>query len=327
MPFSEELKQQKRWIVWKGDKVPYSAVTLKGDEWTDPKNWTTLEEAYRIQKKYGFSGVGFAISYPYCGIDIDHCIDDSGRMESYAFDIVNMIDSFAEYSTSGKGVHIYCKVHEQLETLKTADIEIYFSGRYFIATGREIDINQLDITDQTENVKNLLKQYGVGKKEGGSNTIVDQIVTGERNNRMTGEIGRMLRYWNKETVRQMAYTLNATICKPPLDQSEVDAIIESLSKRDTTIVPLRGMAQEEPTHIEGKRNLDEKPYRGIVKATGNYIPTGIESIDYAINDLAPGCVTLITGRMNSGKSAFVNQIIANAVSGNNKVFLVSGEGE
>ncbi len=326
--FAEELKQQKRWIVWKDDKMPYSAVTLSADDWTNPDNWTSLAEAYRVQREHGFSGVGFAISYPYCGIDIDHCLDESGRMEGYAFDIVNMIDSFAEYSQSGTGVHIYCKVHEQLKTLRKKEIEIYFSGRYFIATAKELDINQLEITDQTENVKKLLQIYGGDeKRNGGSDTIIAEIVEGERNNRMTGEIGRMLRYWSKETVRQMAYTLNSTICKPPLDQSEIDSILESLSKRDTTIVPLKGMTQTEPKPIEGKRNLDEKPYRGIVKAAGNYIPTGIETIDYAINDLSPGCVTLITGRMNSGKSAFVNQIIANAVNGNNKVFLVTGEGE
>lgn len=58
---------------------------------------------------------------------------------------------------------------------------------------------------------------------------------------------------------------------------------------------------------------------------GNFISTGLDSIDNAINDLAPGCVTLIAGRSNGGKSTFINQIVANAVQYKNKVLLISGE--
>jgi twinkle protein len=79
--------------------------------------------------------------------------------------------------------------------------------------------------------------------------------------------------------------------------------------------------------IEGRRDLDIKPYTGIAKRTGNYIPTGIPTIDNAINDLAPGCVTLIAGRSNGGKTTFTKQIIANAISLDNKVYVVSGEGD
>jgi KaiC/GvpD/RAD55 family RecA-like ATPase len=87
------------------------------------------------------------------------------------------------------------------------------------------------------------------------------------------------------------------------------------------------MEQQTWEHIEGKRNLDEKPYKGIGKIPGKYISTGMESLDYAMNDLAPGCVTLVTGRMNGGKTTFVKQVIANAVNSGNKVFSISGEGD
>lgn len=79
--------------------------------------------------------------------------------------------------------------------------------------------------------------------------------------------------------------------------------------------------------VEGRRDLDVQPYQGIIKKTGRYIPTGINKIDYALNDLSPGCITVIVGRTNAGKTTFTKQVIANAIDLGNKVFCVSGEGD
>lgn len=79
--------------------------------------------------------------------------------------------------------------------------------------------------------------------------------------------------------------------------------------------------------IEGRRDLDETPYKGLTVRSGKYIPTGIQTVDEAINDLAPGCVTLVVGRSNSGKTTFTKQVIANAINQGNKVYVVSGEGD
>ena len=76
--------------------------------------------------------------------------------------------------------------------------------------------------------------------------------------------------------------------------------------------------------IEGRWDLDSQPYEGLTAKPGKYIPTGINTVDNAINDLAPGCVTLITGRTNEGKTTFTKQIIANAINLGNKVYVVSG---
>jgi len=78
--------------------------------------------------------------------------------------------------------------------------------------------------------------------------------------------------------------------------------------------------------IEGLRDLDIEPYRGVEALEGKYIPTGLPTIDFALNDLSPGLVTLVTGRANSGKSTLTNQIICNAIDKNNKVLLIAGEG-
>lgn len=78
--------------------------------------------------------------------------------------------------------------------------------------------------------------------------------------------------------------------------------------------------------IEGLRNLDLDPYKGVIDQNGHYISTGLPALDHAINDLAPGLVSLVTGRSNGGKSTFVNQVMCNAIDKGNKVLLVAGEG-
>lgn len=77
--------------------------------------------------------------------------------------------------------------------------------------------------------------------------------------------------------------------------------------------------------MSGLRDLDVKPYKGIEQIKGKYIATGIPRIDYALNDLAPGRITLLLGRMNSGKTTLVRQIIANAINADNKIFIINGE--
>ena len=79
--------------------------------------------------------------------------------------------------------------------------------------------------------------------------------------------------------------------------------------------------------IEGRRDLDNIPYKGLKCRTGKYIPTGINTIDNAINDLVPGAVTLIAGRTNGGKTTYIKQIVVNAIDRGNKVYVVSGEGD
>lgn len=79
--------------------------------------------------------------------------------------------------------------------------------------------------------------------------------------------------------------------------------------------------------VEGRRDLDIDGYKGISSRSGRYIGTGIHELDNAINQLAPGCVTIVVGRTNAGKTTFVRQIMSNAINTGNKVYAVLGEGD
>lgn len=96
-----------------------------------------------------------------------------------------------------------------------------------------------------------------------------------------------------------------------------------LKHGEKAVIDLVESAKEK---IEGEYNPDDDTYENIIKVnTGKFIPIGMPRIDSALNQLRPGYVTLITGRSNDGKSTFVNQVIANAIENNAKVYWVSGE--
>jgi len=79
--------------------------------------------------------------------------------------------------------------------------------------------------------------------------------------------------------------------------------------------------------IEGRRDLEQTPYQGLTKGEGKYIPTGISQIDYALNDLSPKRLTLVSGRSNGGKTTFIKQVMANAIDKGGKVYLMNGEND
>lgn len=79
--------------------------------------------------------------------------------------------------------------------------------------------------------------------------------------------------------------------------------------------------------FDGEWDLEAQPYEPMEIGTYKFIPTGIESVDKAINDIRTGTVTLITGRSNAGKSTFVNQVVANAIEYGFKTYMVVGEGD
>lgn len=56
-----------------------------------------------------------------------------------------------------------------------------------------------------------------------------------------------------------------------------------------------------------------------------YVPTGFETVDRYLNDLARKQVTLVAGRSSEGKSTMIRQLIANAIDKQHRVLWMIGE--
>lgn len=109
-----ELKQDGQFCLWRyekrGDKptkVPYQANGCKARS-NDKKCFTDFNSA--VKASADFDGIGLGIFGNLCAVDIDHCVTD-GQLSDMAQDIIQLLNSYTEYSPSGNVIRIIFKVN------------------------------------------------------------------------------------------------------------------------------------------------------------------------------------------------------------------------
>ena len=168
-----ELQALPQWVAWKlvqkpgkpkPDKLPFDPKTGKSASTTDPKTWSDFETASRAADGR-YNGVGFVFTPddPYCGIDLDGCIDETGVLSAEAASIIRELDSYTEYSQSGRGVHISVKATVPPGGNRKGAVEIYDRGRYFCMTGNRMDGTNPTVNERQKEI-NALHQRLFGKK-------------------------------------------------------------------------------------------------------------------------------------------------------------------
>ena len=192
-----------RWVAWElkpremGSKelakIPIDIHSGHKASVTEPQTWCTYQEAreYAEQKERlsglkfnSCLGIGFVLGEGFAGIDIDHCVLEDGSLKDFAADIVNTMDSYTEYSPSGKGLHILFTVDNHIEPLvallgkngrKNPEIglEIYLAGRYFTVTG-QVFREGCGVNNATSALKEVIAEYIPPKPEKHSNPAYEQ---------------------------------------------------------------------------------------------------------------------------------------------------------
>jgi uncharacterized protein (DUF927 family) len=176
VPLSEvplELKLLPRWVGFKLEpddkrpskfkKIPINPNTGRGAEANDPSTWGTFEEALAACEKYGCDGVGFEFlkDDSYTGVDLDDCVGENGRLSPEAFKIVADLDSYTEFSPSGKGVHVIVRAskpgkkctNKSLPGMKA--LEMYDRDRYFTITGNLVPGCQTSVERRQDEIDEL----------------------------------------------------------------------------------------------------------------------------------------------------------------------------
>ena len=103
LPYS--LKRNHRFCCWryeerdkKPTKVPYNPRTGGRAQSTNPATFAPLDVALKALEIGKYDGLGVGIFGDLGAIDIDHCIDDNGELSPLAFDVMNMVQGYTEYS-------------------------------------------------------------------------------------------------------------------------------------------------------------------------------------------------------------------------------------
>lgn len=158
--FPNTMQTLPNWVLWRLEtvngrqtKVPYSALYHGRASSTNPKTWADFERVRRVfESSNEYSGIGFVFSKEsgIVFIDVDHCFNEHGDSDDRVKDILSRFEgkTFAEYSQSGTGLHIFAKgtIPRCFKNDKQ-DVEMYSERRFCAMTGNalyktEIALNQ-----------------------------------------------------------------------------------------------------------------------------------------------------------------------------------------
>lgn len=167
----EELKRLRQWVCWQAvpdparpdhpRKTPINPRTGKGAMSNNPDTWTDYDTAFRESIHY--TGIGFMFAGGYFGVDIDNCeeaIEDYrlGGVDNIVAEFIGTLRSYAEYSQSGRGIHIICRGKLPPGGRRKGSVEMYDSGRFFVMTGNQA-AEYTEIADCGERIKPLHEKY------------------------------------------------------------------------------------------------------------------------------------------------------------------------
>ncbi len=167
----ENLKKLNRWGVYRLEevdgrvtKVPYQPIPgNQKARVNDINTWYSFDEALKAVE--AFDGLSLLLGDGIFGVDLDHVEEDlekfeCGEPEGIVYEFVCMLNSYAEISPSGSGVHIICGGHLPNGGRRKNNVEMYDNSRFFTITGD--CIYEKDIVDCTEAIKPLHEKY-IGK--------------------------------------------------------------------------------------------------------------------------------------------------------------------
>lgn len=172
----QELRDLPQWLGWiqvdkggpKPTKIP-KQLSGENASTTDPATWATFDAIIDGYTAKLFAGVGIVISKPYTGIDLDKCRDpQTGKIEQWALEIVDRLNSYTEVSPNRTGLHIWVKAEKPGTNTRQGNLEMYDhqSPRYFTVTAAHLPGTPLTIADRQEELAALYREIWPEQAEG-----------------------------------------------------------------------------------------------------------------------------------------------------------------
>ena len=269
----DDMKLENRWMVFTvkadGRKMPYAVNGKKLGSSTDSSTWGSLGDAIatieRAKREGGGVefGLAFALGGGWCGLDLDHVIDD-GVLCNEAAEVMDVVGDlgYAETSISGTGVHVIFRGEKpdgyvcKKNIGNGKELEFYGKGRYFTVS---LDSERWGVRDHftspTEAITVLCDRWlKKGKAKAKSAVVaptrttqeqleryVDGIIRqtnwaeGNRNHaifKAAGCIANKVGDDEAEIYRWVSW-INSRYCSPPLDDHEVRSAVSSSLRNGT----------------------------------------------------------------------------------------------
>ena len=252
----QELRMLKQWVCANdGSKVPMQATRPFPASSTNPATWSSFEEAVLAVQQGHYDYIGFVFNdNGIVGIDIDDGHTEDGFISQLAFDITSQCYSYTEESKSGRGFHIFVKGDIPFKGRNNlTGVEMYKTGRFFIMTGNMV-LPYISVNENQRLLDYIVEKYFPETRERKTTTVTPRIYSPEwehakgskrvrikpnypvipegcRNICLTSLAGMMhsIGYTKGQIYRELQYA-NNTACNPPLHDSELKAICNSVTR-------------------------------------------------------------------------------------------------
>jgi len=143
---AQQLQNEKCCVCHDKHKRPINPITGRYTDITNPINrWDCQTALNGVSKFKNVVSVGIILGETpegnLSGLDIDDCISEEGNISKEAQEIINLLGTYTERSTSGKGIHILFFAKKSGSRCKKSNLEwcssfeLYERNRYFILTG------------------------------------------------------------------------------------------------------------------------------------------------------------------------------------------------
>ena len=150
-----------------GKEIPAKANT--------PSTWGYFEDALKAVAQNGYDGIGLEFGLkgsetPIFGVDLDYHPEKASEVSIERFhetldDFDKTLNTYAEYSPSGKGFHFFCfgtipdgRKRNEDKAAIYGSVEIYGSERFFTVTGRPYGTAK-PVAERTNEIIPLWKKY------------------------------------------------------------------------------------------------------------------------------------------------------------------------
>jgi hypothetical protein len=284
----DDLTECDQWVLWR--------YILRNGQWTkvlfqingqpaatdDPATWNAYETVLNtyLAHRSEYAGIGFVFSAddPFCGVDLDDCLDESGRPKEWARPIIERLyDTYTEISPSGLGLKLFLRAKlygpgiPKDPTAKYG-FEMYDQRRFFTVTGRRFENLPLEIAEHQSYADELYRAHSKRNKfqasSASTESVDGKILKGSRHNTLVSIAGTMRRRGlSAEAINGALQIVNTEQCIPPYDAEHVWKIASSIAEYEPAKFvngsgPQYKSEESTPKGIEKPVALEEAAFTG-----------------------------------------------------------------